>query len=289
MMRLALGTVQFGLPYGIANQTGQVSREQARSMLKLAADQGIDTLDTAIAYGDSESRLGELGIGGFKTITKLPAMPEGLTDVATWVQNQVSASMIRLGAPTLYGLLLHRSEQLLGLQGPALYQSLQALKTSGLVQKIGVSIYSPRELDAIYHLFSLDLVQAPFNLVDRRLQSSGWLQRLRAAGVEVHTRSAFLQGLLLMPEAERPTKFSAWSGLWASWHQWLAERNIAPAHACLGFALAHPDIDRVVVGADSLAQLQQLINAASAPVLSDFPDLGCDDETLINPSQWPHL
>jgi len=288
-MRLALGTVQFGLQYGIANQAGQMSRDQARSMLMLAADQGIDTLDTAIAYGESETRLGELGVGSFKTITKLPAFPEGLADVTSWVQSQVHSSMGRLGVSTLYGLLLHRSEQLLGLQGSALFQALQALKASGKVQKIGVSIYSPRELDAIYPAFPLDLVQAPFNLVDRRLQSSGWLQRLKAAGVEVHTRSAFLQGLLLMPVAERPTKFSAWSEIWASWQHWLVGRNISPAQACLGFALAQPDIDRVVVGADSLKQLQQLIDAASAPVLSDFPDLDCDDEALINPSQWSHL
>lgn len=289
MKRLALGTVQFGMRYGIANQSGQVSCEQARSMLKLATDHGIDTLDTAIAYGDSETRLGELGICNFKTITKLPALPEGLADVALWVQDQVKASMARLGVSVLYGLLLHRSEQLLGPQGRALYQSLQELKDSGRVQKIGISIYSPRELDAICPLFPLDLVQAPFNLVDRRLHSSGWLRRLKAAGVEVHTRSAFLQGLLLMPGTERPAKFAPWSAVWASWHQWLADWRIVPVHACLAFALAHPEIDRVVVGADTPTQLQQLIDAANAPALPDFPDLACNDEFLINPSQWSHL
>lgn len=289
MTRLALGTVQFGLPYGIANQSGQVGREQAQSMVKLAAANGIDTLDTAIAYGESETRLGELGIRNFKTITKLPALPDELADVAGWVERQVQTSMARLGTPALYGLLLHRSEQLLGPQGKALYQSLQELRGSGLVQKIGISIYSPRELDAICPVFPLDLVQAPFNLIDRRLQVSGWLQRLKVAGVEVHTRSAFLQGLLLMPKGERPSKFAAWSGLWASWHQWLVDRDVAPAHACLAFALAHPEIDRVVVGADSSAQLQQLIDAASAPLLSDFPSISCDDESLINPSKWPYL
>lgn len=289
MMRLALGTVQFGLPYGIANPSGQVSREQAQSMLNLAAAHGIDILDTAIAYGESETRLGELGIDNFKTITKLPALPEELADVAFWVQSQVEASMARLGTTELYGLLLHRSEQLLSPKGEALYRVLQELKESGLVQKIGISVYSPTELDAICPVFPLDLVQAPFNLVDRRLLDSGWLRRLKAQGVEVHTRSAFLQGLLLMSRTDRPGKFSAWSELWSTWHQWLVERNVGPAQACLGFALAHSEIDRVVVGADNSAQLQQLIAAASAPLLSDFPGIRSDDESLINPSKWPYL
>jgi aryl-alcohol dehydrogenase-like predicted oxidoreductase len=289
MMRLALGTVQFGLPYGVANQSGQVSREQSQAMLDLAIASKIDTLDTAIAYGESEVRLGALGINDFKAITKLPALPEGLPDVASWVQSQVEASMSRLGVSVLYGLLLHRSEQLLGPDGLALYKALYELKDSGLVQKIGISVYSPRELDAICPLFSLDLVQAPFNLVDRRLQSSGWLRRLKAEGVEVHTRSTFLQGLLLMGQDERPSKFMAWSDLWATWDKWLVERNVAPVHACLGFVLEHPEIERVVVGADSSMQLTQLIDAACAPKLSEFPNLDCIDELLINPARWPLL
>lgn len=286
MSRLALGTVQFGLPYGIANQSGQVSPAQSRLMLDLAAKNKIDTLDTAIAYGESELRLGEIGINGFKAITKLPALPEGLTDVMAWVRGQVKASMSRLGVSALYGLLLHRPEQLLGHHGQALYRALQELKGCGLVKKIGISVYSPSELDAICSLFLIDLVQAPFNLVDRRLQNTGWLRRLKAEGVEVHTRSTFLQGLLLMRQDERPSKFLAWSELWATWDSWLAERNVAPVHACLGFALGHPEIERVVVGADSPMQLAQLIDAACAPDLSGFPNLDCVDEFLINPAHW---
>ena len=286
-MRLTLGTVQFGLPYGIANQTGQVSLAQARSMLTLAADQGIDTLDTAIAYGDSETRLGELGIGKFKTITKLPALPEGVLDVDVWVQNQVTDSMARLGTSRLYGLLLHRSEQLLGSQGHALFQSLQDLKSSGLVRKIGISVYSPHELDAIFSRFQLDLVQAPFNLVDRRMQSSGWLRWLKSAGVEVHTRSAFLQGLLLMSKLEQSARFSAWSETWERWHQWLHDHNVSAVRAALSFPLSFSEVDRVVVGADGVDQLAELIDTAKEAPNFELPDLSCDSEYLINPSCWP--
>jgi aryl-alcohol dehydrogenase-like predicted oxidoreductase len=287
--RLALGTVQFGLPYGIANQAGQVSRPEAKAMLQLAAASGIDTLDTAIAYGDSENCLGEVGTQSFKLVTKLPAVPDACSDVSGWVQSQVAASLARLGVSAVYGLLLHRSEQLLGSNGKELYQALQELKDNGQVKKVGVSIYAPIELEAIAKLFRLDLVQAPFNLLDRRLLTTGWLQRLKGDGVEIHTRSAFLQGLLLMPQAAILPKFAPWSDLWKRWHKWLTDRDVAAVQACLAFPLAFPEIDRVVVGADSVNHLEQIIVAANSAPQVDLPNLQCEDENLINPVRWSLL
>jgi aryl-alcohol dehydrogenase-like predicted oxidoreductase len=288
-MRLALGTVQFGLPYGIANQGGQVTRSNAKAMLQLAAKNGIDTLDTAIAYGESETCLGEVGTQGFRLITKLPAVPNGCADVSGWVQEQVAASLSRLGRNEVYGLLLHRPEQLLEVDGKTLYQALQGLKESGLVRKVGVSIYAPGELDVLTTHYRFDLVQAPFNLVDRRLQASGWLHRLKDEGVEIHTRSAFLQGLLLMPQNAIPKKFAAWSDLWKKWHAWLAHGTVSAVQACLAFSLSFPEIERIVVGADSVSQLQQIITAASNVAPIDLPDLHCDAENLINPARWSQL
>lgn len=289
MSRLGLGTVQFGLPYGIANQAGQVSRLEANAMLKLAAANGIDTLDTAIAYGDSEACLGELGTQGFKVVTKLPAVPDDCSEVSDWVKQQVDASLLRLGVTSVYGLLLHRSEQLLGTNGATLYRALEILKDNGQVQKFGVSIYSPNELDALIPKFSFDLVQAPFNLLDRRLYHSGWLQRLKDSNIEVHTRSVFLQGLLIMPRTDIPAKFKSWSVLWDLWHGWLAECGASSVQACLSFPLSFPEIDRVVVGADSVSQLAQLLSATNSPPVIDFPDMQCRDENLINPALWPTL
>jgi aryl-alcohol dehydrogenase-like predicted oxidoreductase len=289
MNRLALGTVQFGLPYGIANHAGQVSRAEAKAMLQLASTNGIDTLDTAIAYGDSEACLGAVGTQGFKLVTKLSALPDDCADVSAWVRQQVAASLSRLGVSTIYGLLLHRSEQLLGPNGTALYQALQALKDNGQVQKVGVSIYSPSEFAALTPQYRFDLVQAPFNLVDRHLYSTGWMQRLKDDGVEVHTRSTFLQGLLLMAQADIPTKFAPWSDLWLVWHRWLADQGVSAVQACLAFPLSFAEIDRVVVGADSLGQLAQIVTAANRQPISDLPDLQCADENLIKPVQWPKI
>lgn len=289
MNRLTLGTAQFGLSYGIANRTGQVTRPEAKKMLQLATGNGIDTLDTAIAYGESETCLGELGIQGFKLVTKLPAVPDECADVTDWVEEQVAASLSRLGVSAVYGLLLHRPQQLLEPGGEAIYQVLQELKKRGQVKKAGISIYAPSELDALIPRYRFDLVQAPFNLVDRRLHTSGWLRQLKDGGIEIHTRSAFLQGLLLIPQDAMPKEFSPWIDLWSKWHDWLEHHNVSAVQACLAFPLSFPEIDRVVVGADSVSQLEQVIVAATGVAPVDLPDLHCDAENLINPARWPSL
>ena len=286
---LALGTVQFGLKYGIANSAGQVTRPMAKAMLQLASANGIDTLDTAISYGESEACLGVVGTKGFKLVTKLPTVPDNCVDVRGWVQKQVDESLARLDVVAVYGLLLHHSAQLLGAEGKVLYQALQDLKDTGRVQKIGVSIYAPNELDVLIPQYPIDLVQAPFNLVDRRLHISGWMQRLKSEGVEIHTRSAFLQGLLLMPYEAIPSKFSPWAELWRKWHEWLSRHNVSAVKACMAFPLLFPEIERVVIGADSVSQLEQIVVAASKVTTNELPDLRCDAEDLINPSRWPHL
>lgn len=288
-MRLALGTAQFGLPYGIANQAGQVTRSAAKAMLDLGAANGIDTLDTAMAYGESEACLGEVGTSGFKLVTKLPAVPDGCDDVRGWVQAQVATSLVRLGVHVVYGLLLHCPNQLLSVHGKALYQALQGLKEAGLVQKVGVSVCAPSELAELIPRYRFDLIQAPFNLMDRRFHATGWLQRLKDEEIEVHSRSAFLQGLLLMPQATRPAKFASWSELWRTWHDWLLRHNVSALQACLAFPLSFPEIDCVVVGADSVSQLGQIISAATSVGPIHFPDLYCEAENLINPARWSNL
>jgi len=284
--RLALGTVQFGVPYGIANQTGQVSCNEVAAILDYALAAGLDTLDTAIAYGESEQRLGDIGVGQWQIITKLPAVPESCTDVHAWVQKSVLGSLARLRAPKLYGLLLHRAQQLLGPQGDALYRALVAIKNQGKVEKIGVSIYDPSELDALCSHYQFDLVQAPFNVMDRRFAVSGWLERLHQAGAEIHVRSVFLQGLLLMNPASRPATFNRWQPLWQQWHYWLSEQMLTPLQACLGFVLAQPQVDRVVVGVDSLMQLKGILANVETPLVEPPATLVSEDMDLINPSRW---
>ena len=288
-MKLALGTVQFGLDYGVANTSGRVTTQEASAILQRAQTCGLDTLDTAIAYGESEVVLGRLGIERWNAVTKLPAVPENCQDVAQWVQEQIEQSMARLGVNQLHGVLLHRPAQLLEKMGPALYGGLQSIKAQGKTRKIGVSVYGPTELDPLFDAYALDLVQAPLNILDRGLVESGWAGRLHDAGVEVHTRSAFLQGLLLMPAAQRPAKFNPWANVWRAWDGWLEQEGLTPLQACLRYITSLPQIDRVVVGVDTATQLQQIIEAADGklPTMPEFPEL--QDMRLINPASWNQL
>jgi aryl-alcohol dehydrogenase-like predicted oxidoreductase len=287
--RLALGTVQFGLPYGIANQRGQVSGNEAALILETARANGIGTLDTASAYGTSESMLGEVGVSGWRVVTKLSAVPADCSDIRAWVKQSVNESRKRLKIERIAGVLLHRPMQLIEPCGKAIYRALQELKQSGEVEKIGFSIYSPVELDALWSEYSPDIVQAPFNVVDRRIFTSGWLAKMHAAGTEIHTRSVFLQGLLLMGETARPAKFRRWDKLWARWHSFLDENSLTPVRAALGFVLAHLQINRVVVGVDSVRHLTEICAATEHPFQGAPDCLAMDDDVLVNPSQWTSL
>lgn len=287
--RLALGTVQFGMNYGIANKHGQVPAAEVKSILSLALANGVETLDTAMDYGQSEVCLGANGVADFNVITKLTAIPNDVINVEKWVRTKVEASLARLNIASLKGLLLHRPAQLSGSHGPALVRALCDLKNAGLIEKIGVSIYSPEELPSVLDACSIDLVQASFNLIDRRLATSGWLQKLHESEVEVHTRSAFLQGLLLMPRAEIPAKFNRWSKVWDEWRNWLAINRCSAIRACLQFVLEYPQISKVVVGVDSAGHLRQLLETSEGQIGVSWPDISVVDEALVNPANWNNL
>lgn len=287
--KLAVGTVQFGLAYGIANQQGQVTETEVNSILDLASANGINTLDTAIAYGESEKVLGKMPLNGFEIITKLPSVPDDCRDVLGWVEQELEASFLRLNVSSLNGLLLHRPEQLTGNVGKQLYQALQQKKQEGIVKRIGISIYSPDELSGLADKFHFDLIQAPLNIIDRRLQESGWLKKLSLSGTQIHVRSVFMQGLLLMSSAARPEKFNRWSSLWATWDEWLKTTGLTPLQACLRHALAIPEVEKVVVGVDSSAQLNEILQAAKGRCTEPPAELACSDIKLLNPSLWSQL
>ena len=284
--QLALGTAQLGQPYGIANRSGQPSFDTARDIVRCAQAAAVDTLDTAMSYGDSEQILGAIGTGGLRIVTKLPPLAAEGSALAGWVRQCVTRSMERLRVAQLHALLLHRPLDATGPHAAELLAALRSLRAEGLVRKIGVSLYAASDLDAITQAMDLDLVQAPYNVLDRRLERSGWLARLQRHGVEVHVRSAFLQGLLLLPESALPAAFARWRPLWARWHTWTQQQGLTPSRAALGFALGTPGVDRVVVGVERVEQLQELLENAT-PFDSEVPDgLASDDLELIDPTRW---
>jgi aryl-alcohol dehydrogenase-like predicted oxidoreductase len=284
--RLALGTAQIGLEYGVANRIGKIPDGHVEEILAVARARGIDTLDTAMAYGDAEKRLGNAGVAGFKIVTKLPTIPKGCSDIRQWVSSSVRHSLRLLRVDSLYAVLFHRAADLQEANAKELFQAVETLRDEGVVGRIGVSVYDPNELESIVGRFPIDIVQAPFNVVDRRLAESGWLNRLADAGTELHARSVFLQGLLVMGSRQRPDCFDRWRSLWELWNGWLERNGLTAVEACLGFALSFPKVNRVVVGVESAAQLAQLVDAAGVRV-PDLPaPVACQDLDLINPSRW---
>ncbi|MES2400002.1 MAG: aldo/keto reductase [Pseudomonadota bacterium] len=287
-MKLALGTAQFGLAYGIASPQPQIAYAESKAIIDYATGQGMTVLDTAMGYGESEARLGEIGVQGWKVISKIPEVPAG-QNATTWITGAVKSSLEKLKIASLYGLLLHRPAQLLGDRGPEIHAALQCLKADGLVEKTGVSIYQPSELEGVFSVGEVDLVQSPLSVLDRRLITSGWLDRLADRGVEVHARSVFLQGLLLMSADQRPAKFDRWSGLWASYHEWVTATGLSQLQACLAYVSAIPQVRQVVVGVNGLSHIKEILQAQANRAPSWSPDLATDDEELLNPLAWLKL
>lgn len=286
MSSLALGTAQFGMPYGIANPGGPIRRADAIAILDRAHSSGVVTLDTAIAYGQAEQELGEIGVAGWQVISKLPAVPDSCSNIAAWARESVQGSLARLRIPRLHGLLLHRPQQLLQSRGPELYRALLELKHEGMAEKIGVSIYDPDILGKFGARYQADIVQAPLSIVDRRLVNSGWLDKLQAVGTEIHVRSIFLQGLLLMKRGERPAKFAPWQPLWDKWDEWLEREGSSALQSCLQFVRSQPGIARIVVGIDNIGQLEQILRCPAHPVALRPAEVACEDLDLIDPSRW---
>jgi aryl-alcohol dehydrogenase-like predicted oxidoreductase len=284
--RLALGTAQFGMPYGVANRAGQIGSEDARRILLRARGAGMDTLDTAVAYGTSESALGSIGVSDWSVVSKVPPVPANCDDAHGWMRTAVAGTLARLRIARLGGLLLHTPMQLLESPGAAIYSSLRQLRADGLTDRIGISVYGPDELEAVVGRFQFDIVQTPFNILDRRLVSSGWLQRLRSSGVEIHVRSLFLQGLLLMRATERPPEFSRWQRLWDSWHGWLERSGLTAVQACVGFVAGYADIGRAIVGVDSVRQLEEILAARTLSGVDLPQSLVCEERDLVDPSRW---
>jgi aryl-alcohol dehydrogenase-like predicted oxidoreductase len=286
LSRFILGTAQFGLDYGVANSAGKVAPDEAAEILAFAKSRGIVTLDTAIAYGDSESVLGEIGVSNWQVITKLPFMPEDCKHPYDWLSGQLESSLKRLKIGKVHAVLLHRPDQLLGTGGSDLYEALCRAREAGLTEKIGLSVYDAALLRDVIGPMEFDIVQAPFNLIDRRIIATGWTEKLHLSGCELHVRSIFLQGLLLMSRKQRPEYFAAWQDLFDALDAWLERYSISPLAASLRFALNTPEIDKIVFGVVSVGQLKEILMAAEGE-LPPVPDaLACQDERLVNPSNW---
>jgi len=287
LSRLGLGTVQFGLPYGISNGRGQVQTDEVGNILRLAADLGIVWLDTAAAYGNAEAVLGRAigDWGHFRIVTKTLPLGSGKVDA---VVRRVAESSRLLRRRPLDALLVHGAGELLADTGVALWEAMQSLKRSGAVQKVGLSAYFDQDPLALARRYSPDLMQIPISMLDQRLIQCGDLTRIKELGVEIHARSVFTQGLLFLEPNQLPTNLAHGAGRLAEIKRTIAAGGSSPMQAALCFALDQPDINTVIVGVTSAKELAEIASAARGPRPSglDWESLAVDDPLMLNPRAW---
>jgi len=291
MSKIALGTVQFGVDYGINSINGKVSYREVEKILHCARIYNIDMLDTAPAYGNREQLLGNFKIQDFEIVTKTRHFEcDIITDQEIrLLVRDINQSLEFLKRKSVYGVLVHNADDLLKLGAEKIFNKLQEFKQQGLIGKIGASIYSINQLQKIIDNFDIDLVQLPFNILDRRLINNDMFKLLKERNIEVHVRSVFLQGLLLMAKQDRPKKFSRWDNLWTIWHEWLMDNNITALEATIRYATRMPEISKVLIGVDSKKQLQEVM-AISSGSFPEFPnELYTNDTDLLNPVNWIKL
>ncbi|MBU0605749.1 MAG: aldo/keto reductase [Candidatus Omnitrophica bacterium] len=285
MTKIALGTAQFGMDYGVNNKRGKVAPEEAFRILHRAATIGIDTVDTAYSYGESEEVIGgylSAGKSGLKVISKLPACSH--SDVRGFFDR----SLGRLGVSKLFGYLVHGFKAYQ--DDEAIWAELEKLKLHGKVEKIGFSLYSPSELEQILKRdLAVDLVQLPLSVFDQRFVP--YLSAAKKRGIDIHARSVFLQGLVFTRPDELDTYFRRVRDNIDALHSLSMRMGASIASLCINFVAAYPHVDKIVVGVDSEENLEEIIGISRGKPLSQddvskISRMRIDDDAILLPFHW---
>lgn len=271
--KIAIGTVQFGLNYGISNSAGQTSLEEVQKILLIARNNAIDTIDTAKAYGESENILGTAGCSDFKIISKFIH-----TETREQLESQLQQSLKALRVNKLHGYLAHRTEDII--RNPEIWATLKKLKEENKISKIGFSFNTVQEYEsAISNQFIPDIVQVPYNYFDNRFEKA--IQTLKEDyNTEIHVRSAFLQGLFFMNTNQLADFFQPVKSILEN-----IQNEHLPAQLLYHVA-KNKNVDKVVTGLNDSYQLIQNI----AQLQTNFPPLPDQSfnlpEHIITPSLW---
>ena len=286
MPKIAIGTANFGMQYGVANSQGKLSKNSVAEILGLAKSLGVTCLDTANAYGESQNALGEFGVRDWRVVSKISSIPRDCEDVRSFVRAEIDLILTSLNLSEFDTVLVHNPKDLMGNVSEIVYEELQKAKSQGQVEKIGVSIYDPSDLESITSQFQLDVVQAPINVFDNRLQGSGWLDRLVSMGVEVHARSVFLQGVLLSAIAQNNDFFKPWKTTFERWNRFAESSGTSALINCIKHVNSFDKVVFAVVGVDSAQNLSEVFDAFSEqPQRIDEGNFSVDSQ-LINPACW---
>ena len=294
--RLVLGTAQLGMNYGIANTYGQPDLPTVRSIIQEVWGNGIREFDTAHAYGESEQILGkvlqDLGIvDEARIITKFDPTLDHLNKAA--LLKALETSMDNLGVESLYGLMLHR-EDMLDLWEKGLGENLMAIVSSGRVEHIGVSVYSPGKAIQALNTEGISMVQLPTNIIDRRFERAGVFELADNVGKIIYLRSIFLQGLLLMSPDTLPEHMRFAAPILNRLTSFVRVAGLNIKELCIGYIKNAFPHSRLVFGAETQAQVKENLKCwdSSWPseltqqIQAAFENV---DEIILNPALWPKV
>ena len=296
MADLCLGTVQFGMNYGINNTLGQPSEEYVFEMLDTAIENGIHVFDTARAYGTAEVVLGHYfearkNRNSVELISKLRpnVIEENETDVYGVIRREFEESLKRLHTDHLERYLLHTPEYI---YQPQIVEGLRRLKEEKLVDHIGVSIYELQEGYAALKTPGIDSIQLPYSILDQRGMQEGFIQEAKSAGITVFTRSAFLQGLFMMDKERIPLHLQGVMPYLSRFEELLGQYKVDRVTALVSFVKWEKDIDYLVFGVDTKEQLLQdmavgKIEGISEELMEKLKETFSDiEKSIIFPSLW---
>ena len=289
-MKIGLGAVQFGVDYGVSNTHGKTTKHEVSQILQFAYENGISLIDTATSYGSSESILGEVVTNDdWRFVTKTPNFSDNCLNSThvNQLQESFNQSLFNLRKKNIYGLLLHSCDDLLKPGGELIFREMERLRENGKVKKIGVSAYSSKQISAILGKFNIDLIQLPINIFDQHIFAGGWLENLKNNNIEIHARSIFLQGLLLMPIDSISPYFSPIRKKIEMFYQSARGLSLSKLELALGYVMGIHEIDQILVGINTVSQLQEVIKATQVQINPiEFRHLSIDNKVYTNPSLW---
>lgn len=284
--KIIIGSANFNQEYGIKKNF--IKKNEIKKVFHLAHKNAIKTIDTSPLYKESEKIIGSLNYNRFKIISKIPNPPKNIKkeNIEHWLKLNVATSLKNLKIKKFECLLIHNANSLLSKNGNEIYQGIKKMKVNGLTNKIGVSIYDFNILNRILKKFKFNLIQAPFNILDQRLVKEGWLKKLKKRRIDVHVRSIFLQGILLLKHNELPKKLKKLNKKFMLWEKWLKKNKFNPLQVCLEFVLKQRQLDGIVIGCNNTNQLNQILK--SKKIENDFllPNLDIKNKKLIDPRKW---
>ena len=285
--KLILGTAQFGMPYGLEKCNVIVNNKKLKKIIDCARNSKLNKIDTAINYGEAQKNIGKFDVNDFKIISKIPKLNlNKKVNLQNFIFNCVDEIFENLNVKKISALLMHSPEDLLTKNGSEYYNLLQKLKNDGLIERIGLSIHNFNHIKQILEKYKFDLIQLPFNIFDQRILNNNVLEYLKSKNIELHVRSIFLQGLLLMDSDQRPKQFFKWSQHFKLWDEYIKKEKISKLEACLSFVNSVDFIKGIIIGVKSEKQLKQIVNANLNNDKTFAKKLICHDLQLINPSNW---